>query len=69
MNKNKVNLNGKNILVTGCPGFIGGNLVLRLLKEMHEGTVISYDMMNNYYDVALKKYRLEEIERVSKRKC
>lgn len=66
MNKNKVNLNGKNILVTGCPGFIGGNLVLRLLKEMHEGTVISYDMMNNYYDVALKKYRLEEIERVSK---
>ena len=37
--KNPVELNGKTVLVTGCPGFIGANLVLRLLKEMSGGTV------------------------------
>ena len=50
MNKTKVELNGKNILVTGSPGFIGANIVMRLLKEMNSGTVISFDMMNDYYD-------------------
>ena len=34
----KIDLNGKSILVTGSPGFIGANLVLRLLKEMNSGT-------------------------------
>ncbi len=48
----------KTILVTGSPGFIGANLVLRLLKEMKSGTVISLDNMNDYYDPKLKEYRL-----------
>ena len=39
MKKVKVDLNNKTILVTGSPGFIGANLVLRLLKEMISGTV------------------------------
>lgn len=67
MGKTKVELNGKNILVTGSPGFIGANLVMRLLKEMNFGTVISFDMMNDYYDPKLKEYRLKEIEKVAEK--
>ena len=67
MSKTKVELNGKNILVTGSPGFIGANLVMRLLKEMNSGTVISFDMMNDYYDPKLKEYRLKEIEKVAEK--
>lgn len=53
----------KNIFITGSPGFIGANLVLRLLNEMSSGTVISLDNMNDYYDPALKEYRLKLIEK------
>ena len=60
--KQHVDLNGKTILVTGSPGFIGANLVLRLLKELQSGTVISLDNMNDYYDPSLKEYRLSLIE-------
>ena len=63
MSKTKINLNGKNILVTGSPGFIGANLILRLLKEMTSGTIVSLDNMNDYYDPKLKEYRLELIEK------
>lgn len=66
MSKVKVDLNNKTILVTGSPGFIGANLVLRLLKEMKSGTVISLDNMNDYYDPALKEYRLGLIEKAAK---
>ncbi len=66
MQKSKVELNGKTILVTGSPGFIGANLVLRLLKEMTSGTVISLDNMNDYYDPKLKEYRLQLIEEAAK---
>ena len=64
--KVQIELNGKAILVTGSPGFIGANLVLRLLKEMTSGTVISMDNMNDYYDPALKEYRLSLIEEAAK---
>ena len=66
MSKVKIDLNYKTILVTGSPGFIGANLVLRLLKEMTGGTVISLDNMNDYYDPALKEYRLGLIEEAAK---
>ena len=66
MSKVKIGLNYKTILVTGSPGFIGTNLVLRLLKEMTGGTVISLDNMNDYYDPALKEYRLGLIEEAAK---
>jgi nucleoside-diphosphate-sugar epimerase len=52
----------KHILVTGAAGFIGANLVKRLLTDMREGTIIGLDNLNNYYDVTLKEYRLREIE-------
>ena len=65
MSKVHIDLNGKTILVTGSPGFIGANLVLRLLKEMHAGTVVSLDNMNDYYDPALKEYRLSLIEKAA----
>lgn len=64
--KQHIDLNGKTILVTGSPGFIGANLVLRLLREMTGGTVISLDNMNDYYDPKLKEYRLSLIEQEAK---
>ena len=63
--KRHIELNGKTILVTGSPGFIGANLVLRLLKELSTGHIISFDNMNDYYDPTLKEYRLSEIEKVA----
>ena len=67
MSKKHIDLNNKTILVTGSPGFIGANLVLRLLKELGTGTtVISFDSMNDYYDPALKEYRLSLIEEAAK---
>ena len=53
----------KTILVTGSAGFIGSNLVLRLFKEMQEGTIVGLDNLNDYYDPSLKDYRLSEIEK------
>ena len=66
MDKTHIDLNGKTILVTGSPGFIGTHLVLRLLREMRSGTVVSFDSMNDYYDPALKEYRLSLIEEAAK---
>ena len=64
--KQHIELNNKTILVTGSPGFIGANLVIRLLRELKAGTVVSFDSMNDYYDVRLKEYRLGLIEETAK---
>ena len=65
--KSSVHFNNKNILITGSPGFIGANLVLRLLKTLSSSTIISLDNMNDYYDPMLKEYRLRLIEQQSPR--
>ena len=65
MSKVHINLDGKTVLVTGSPGFIGANLVSRLLKEMKSGVVISFDCMNDYYDSKIKEYRLKKIEEIN----
>ena len=61
----KIELKGKTILVTGGAGFIGANLIKRLLKDAEGATIINIDNENDYYDVSLKKYRLEKLEALS----
>ena len=58
MNKTKTNLENKKILVTGSAGFIGSNLVLKLMKDYKDIHIIGIDNMNDYYDVSIKEYRL-----------
>ena len=58
----KDKLNNKTILVTGAAGFIGFNLVLKLLETVSIVTIIGIDNMNDYYDVSIKDWRLEQIE-------
>ena len=52
----------KSILVTGAAGFIGANLVLRLLDSAEPLRIVGLDNMNSYYDPSLKEYRLSQIE-------
>lgn len=66
MKEQNVNLNGKTILVTGAAGFIGANLVMRLLKEYEGVKVIGLDNVNDYYDVSIKEWRLNEINYIGK---
>ncbi len=61
-----VDLENKTILVTGAAGFIGANLVKELLSSWESIQIIGIDNLNDYYDVALKHYRLDEIEKVAK---
>lgn len=63
--KDALDLNGMTILVTGSPGFIGANLAERLLRTMQRGRVVSLDNLNDYYDPALKEYRLRSIEKTA----
>lgn len=60
---NKIDLTNKTIFVTGSSGFIGSNLTKRLLKEVKGVKVIGLDNMNNYYDVRIKEFRLNELEK------
>ena len=56
-----IDLSNKTILITGAAGFIGSNLVKRLLAEKLCRHVIGIDNMNDYYDIRLKEQRLKEI--------
>lgn len=61
MNKVKLNLKNKKILITGVAGFIGSNLAKKILQTEPSVTVIGLDNINDYYDVGLKKKRLEKL--------
>lgn len=65
MREKNVVLTNKMILVTGAAGFIGSNLVMELLKEVHPVHIIGIDNMNDYYDVSIKEYRLKRIENLA----
>lgn len=56
-----IDLNNKTILVTGAAGFIGANLTLRLLRDCRGAVIVGVDDLNDYYDPALKEYRLSQI--------
>lgn len=52
----------KTYFITGVAGFIGSNLAKKILKENNDIQIVGLDNMNDYYDVKLKEYRLNELE-------
>ena len=51
-------------LVTGAAGFIGFHVTKKLHDEGHK--VVGIDNLNDYYDVSLKKSRLQHLEKLEK---
>lgn len=64
---NKIELRDKVILVTGAAGFIGSNLVLKLLEAQSPVNIVGIDNLNDYYDVSIKNWRLEQIQAAAAR--
>jgi len=58
-----INKKYKNVLITGAAGFIGFYISKRLLEEGCD--VVGVDNLNAYYDVNLKKSRLEILNKFS----
>ncbi len=67
MVENNVQLSGKTVLVTGAAGFIGSNLVKKLLATYDDLRIVGIDNMNDYYDVRIKEMRLGELEPYGRR--
>ena len=61
----RIDLTNKTVFVTGGIGFIGANLILKLLREVEPITIVSVDNRSDYYDVFIKDWRLEEIKKES----
>ena len=66
MKKEKIKINDKTILITGSAGFIGYYLSKRILEEFDDVKIIGFDSVNDYYDVSLKNWRLEQLSKYSK---
>lgn len=57
-------LKNKKILVTGAAGFIGANLISKMMRTYSSITLLGIDNLNDYYDVSIKEYRLKELSRI-----
>lgn len=64
----KIDLVKKTIFITGAAGFIGSNLVKRLLQDVPGVKIVGIDNMNDYYDVSIKEYRLKQLEAMTMEK-
>lgn len=53
------------VLVTGAAGFIGSNLVERMLNTEPQIEIVNLDSVNDYYDVSIKEYRLNRLEQLA----
>ena len=58
----RIDLKSKTVFVTGAAGFIGSNLVLKLLDTVSPVTIVGMDNLNDYYDVSIKDWRLTQIQ-------
>lgn len=65
MKSMNVNLHEKRIVITGVAGFIGSNLATRLLNDYPNTQIIGIDNMNDYYDVSIKEWRLDQINKIA----
>ena len=50
------------IIITGAAGFIGYHLSKRILME--NIPLVGIDNMNDYYDINLKKARLQDLQKM-----
>lgn len=56
-----IGMHNKTVFLTGIAGFIGSNLARRLFHDYPDIKIVGIDNMNDYYDVRLKEYRLNEL--------
>lgn len=66
MKKINLTLTNKTVLITGAAGFIGANLALELFRSIPSIKIVGIDNLNDYYDISIKKYRLNQIEEMVK---
>lgn len=60
-----IDLCNKTVFITGASGFIGSNLIMELLRTVSNIHIVGLDNMNDYYEVAIKEYRLEQIRKIA----
>lgn len=65
--KTVVDINNSTILVTGAAGFIGSNLVMRLLADTSGSTIVGIDCMTDYNPIELKEWRLSQIKKAAEK--
>ena len=56
----------KKIIITGAAGFIGAELIIKLMQSFKGRTIIGIDNLNDYYDVKLKEYRLQKVVEIAR---
>ena len=61
----RIELKNKTVLVTGGIGFVGANLILKLLETVEPVHIVSVDNRSDYYDVSIKDWRLEQIQKAA----